>query len=560
MTFFSPQKIISSFGEAKLDYLRKLQPLGEYAGFVSEWCRKRGIECGDGGNIYVACEKDDSENLTYLDCTRSLTDEKFIVKTRQSADGLKINITFSGLRSLHYALSEIARQMKANSFLVGEAEYYPLFKQRGYIEGFYGKPWSFDERADMLKLMAEHGMNTYYYAPKDDEYHRDRWSELYPEKKLALLSEIKEIADSVFVDFYFCIAPGLSMSYSSEKHYQALLGKLMQLYSIGIRNFGLLLDDIPEKLQYEEDIERFGGETVNAHIFLANRLLYDLKKPGDSVKITVCPLQYHGMGDEYFISRLGRGLEPEIDIFWTGRNICSQELTVREASGFIRATLHRPLYWDNFPVNDAEMCNEMHLGYLEGRESELYRYCEGLISNCMEFCECSKIPLLTVASYLWNPLGYEPEKSWEYALQTVAESNAEKLKYFAEHLFASCLKSDNSKYMCDAFASARSALYTGDRQKAAAIFSDYARKVADCCEMIEKNKEKKLFKELERWSEKLFVFNEILKNCSRYFSCADSSLRDEIASGLNKFMRLPETFGDFCFRETVELILKIREE
>ena len=31
----------------------------------------------------------------------------------------------------------------------------------------------------MLNLMSFYGMNTYYYAPKDDPYHRDKWDELY---------------------------------------------------------------------------------------------------------------------------------------------------------------------------------------------------------------------------------------------------------------------------------------------------------------------------------------------------------------------------------------------
>jgi hyaluronoglucosaminidase len=191
-------------------------------------------------------------------------------------------------------------------------------------------------------------------------------------------------------------------------------------------------------LYFKEDIDAFGGETVNAHIYLANRLFDDLKALDSEITLTLCPLQYNGKGNEYFISKLGQGIEPEIDIFWTGRNICSQELTVPEAVTFINSTDHRPLYWDNFPVNDAEMVNEMHLGYIAGRDKELYRYSEGIISNCMEFCECSKIPLLTVADYLWNPVGYNPIKSWDYAIKTIVGEGWEQFKYFADNLLTSC--------------------------------------------------------------------------------------------------------------------------
>ena len=55
------------------------------------------------------------------------------------------------------------------------------------------------------------------------------------------------------------------------------------------------------------------------------------------------------------------------------------------------------------------MFQEMHIGALMGRDKELFKHCEGIISNVMEYAECSKIPLMTIADYLWNPLKYNPE-------------------------------------------------------------------------------------------------------------------------------------------------------
>ena len=52
---------------------------------------------------------------------------------------------------------------------------------RGVIEGFYGAPWSHDERLDLIRFCAQHGLNTWVHAPKDDPYHRARWREPYPE-------------------------------------------------------------------------------------------------------------------------------------------------------------------------------------------------------------------------------------------------------------------------------------------------------------------------------------------------------------------------------------------
>ena len=106
-------------------------------------------------------------------------------------------------------------------------------------------------------------MNTVYHAPKDDLYHREKWREKYPEDELSKLKELVDQAAEYYMDFYWCIAPGLSMKYSDEAEFDALIEKSKQLYSIGIRCFGLLLDDIDDDL-FEE-----GSVDVDNRILLA---------------------------------------------------------------------------------------------------------------------------------------------------------------------------------------------------------------------------------------------------------------------------------------------------
>ena len=68
---------------------------------------------------------------------------------------------------------------------------------RGVVEGFYGKPWTQEQRVDMMAFCEAHGLNAYIYAPKDDPYHREKWREPYPEsqrKKLAkLIRELNRV-------------------------------------------------------------------------------------------------------------------------------------------------------------------------------------------------------------------------------------------------------------------------------------------------------------------------------------------------------------------------------
>lgn len=526
---------------------------GNEAIFAGELLTKNGFTVIHDAETLITLREHNTRELTYIDSARRVSKEKFNISSELSGGRLNICVEFSHRRGLFYALNRIMRGLRSGKVFTGEIEDYPLFAKRGYIEGFYGKPWSAGQREEMLPFMAGYGMNTYYYAPKDDVYHREKWRELYPARELEDLGRLAQLCSDNFVEFNYCIAPGLSMRYSSEQEYQTLLCKVKQLYNIGVRGFGLLLDDIPERLHFDEDCTRFDYETVNAHIYLAGRLYDDLVGFGEKTHLTVCPLLYHGRGDEYYISKLGQGLEPCVDLFWTGKNICSQDLTVPEAIRFCEATNHRALYWDNFPVNDAEMQNEMHMGFISGRDSELYRYCAGLISNTMEYCVSSKIPLLTVANYLWNPLAYDGRESWKKALKIVLGEDADKFELFADNLFTSCLKTENSSIFNDTAARAQAELYAGDIEKAKQIFSEYLIKLRGCCEYL--SGESELLRELRPWSEKQRLALQILEGCGAIINGADE--RERVRGLLSEYLSLPRVLYDFSFECFVREVLRL---
>ena len=80
---------------------------------------------------------------------------------------------------------------------------------RGIVEGFYGRAWTFDERADIMNFCRQHNLNAYIYAPKDDPYHREKWRTPYPTEKLDELKKLVEISKQNGVKFIFAISPGL---------------------------------------------------------------------------------------------------------------------------------------------------------------------------------------------------------------------------------------------------------------------------------------------------------------------------------------------------------------
>ena len=514
------------------------------------------VACCKDDILYINIEKKNTYQLEYIDEARRLSGEKFIISSEKTENGLVLTVTVSCRKGLFRAVNRIIQMLTDKKFFIGSVTDYPLFAVRGYIEGFYGKPWSYKNRRMMLELMSFYGMNTYYYAPKDDPYHRDKWSELYPENELSALSELASLCKEKFVDFHYCIAPGLSMKYSSEEDFDKLARKAEQLYSIGIRNFGLLVDDIPEDLWFDEDKAAFDGEAVNAHIVLSDKFRNFLKEKDKNCTLTVCPLQYHGRGDEYYISKLGQGISGDIDIFWTGKNICSQEITVREAVIFENATNRAPLYWDNFPVNDAEMYNEMHIGYMTGRESDLYRYSRGIVSNTMEYALSSRIPLLTVCDYLWNPVSYDGFESWQKACEIILGEEKELFMPLLDNLLTSCLKVENSPMLNETLNLAQQQFFSDDIQGAIVTVCKYIEVLEKCCSTLG-SLDNPMVSELEPWLEKQKIALELMKMSVAIFADNSDENKEKTTELLKKYLAHPRTLCDFSLQAFVERILTL---
>ncbi len=315
------------------------------------------------------------------------------------------------------------------------------FAVRGVLEGFYGNPWTHEQRLELLGFIASRGMNTFVYAPKDDPLTRREWRAPYEGLELRRLNELVNRALAGGVDFMFCVSPGLTMRYSDEADVDALCDKLASIARLGVTSFGLLFDDIPPDLQHAEDREAFEALS-DAHVAVAN-LVYERLERGS--RLTVCPTVYSGAGTEPYLVSLGAGLEPGIDLFWTGRSVCSPTLDVRDAAVFERSARRPATYWDNYPVNDAAMGFELHVGPYRGRDPHLFRHAFGVVANGMELYEASKIPIATVADYLMAPETYDPEKSWRRAIRDVAgDRDLEDFAVFADNVRVSCLSPDDA--------------------------------------------------------------------------------------------------------------------
>ena len=501
------------------------------------------------GNYTINVKISDSRKTTYIDELFSLSDEKYFLTVNETCAVIEA----ATRRGVFRAANTLAKLIKNRELKCGEAEDYPLFKKRGYIEGFYGNTWERSKRLSVMKLMAQYGMNTFYYAPKDDIYHREKWRELYPQKELNELKELFEEAQKHELDFHWCIGPGLTYQYTSEDDFNKLIEKFKCVYSIGAKNFGLLLDDIPDEFQYEKDAEKFDS-IVDAHIYLINKAYKTLKEFDADITLTVCPTQYHGNESDYYITKFGRGIPTDVTIFWTGAEICSRVLTSREANEFFRSTNHMPLYWDNYPVNDCEMFQEMHLGPILGRDKDLYKHCEGLISNVMEYAECSKIPLLTIADYLWNPVCYDSEKSIKNAHSVILGDKAELFSYIADHLAVSCVSRHASEYMSEKLSHIGFLMSTGRQDEAAIEFKNFNAKNRECLEMLN-DKTVPMFAEMQKWVNKFSMCCDLLDAVYTTSLSPTDENKADLASLLEAYNSDAVILTGFCLREAAEKAL-----
>jgi hypothetical protein len=292
---------------------------------------------------------------------------------------------------------------------------FPSFRERGIVEGFYGTPWSHQDRIDILRFEGAHGMDVYYYAPKDDPYHRRLWSDPYPPREFKRLGELVSTAHANFVDFCFAISPGLSMVYSSAEDFAKLTAKLASVGKLGVTCFALFLDDVPPELQHPEDLAKF-RTLAGAHTALINKLYDHLKAQSSENRLVVTPTTYaQAWGRRDYIRELGAGVNRDVPMVWTGPDTFSPAITVAQAQEWGEFLKRKPLVWDNFPVNDSEPWR-LHLGPLRGREAGLAEATAGYFSNPMNQARASMMPLATVADYLWNPNAYDPERSLAQAV------------------------------------------------------------------------------------------------------------------------------------------------
>ncbi|MGH7824764.1 MAG: beta-N-acetylglucosaminidase domain-containing protein, partial [Candidatus Binatia bacterium] len=255
----------------------------------------------------------------------------------------------------------------------------------------------------------------------DDPYHRARWTEPYPRAEWQALLKLIRQARKCHIDFAYGFHPGMGLRFSNDGSIHILLEKARRFYDAGVRTFAILFDDIPSRLEHARDRRLFQNSLARAEGTWLRMIGERQPISWKQVEWWICPSYYtpdpllsrvFGSFECDFLEILGEQLPPDVACFWTGPSIVSQSINLAHVRSISRR-LRRPLMlWDNYPVNDLSMKDEMHLGPLTGRDPRLPDVVYGYFNNPLLQEALSFIPLASCFDYARDPSNYDPESSW----------------------------------------------------------------------------------------------------------------------------------------------------
>lgn len=262
----------------------------------------------------------------------------------------------------------------------------------GLIEGFYGKPWSWEAREETISFLARSGGYGFYlYAPKADLFLRRRWEEAHPEEEALAMARFAGRCRAMGVRFGVGLTPFELRELTADAR-DALERKLAFLDQVGIVDLAILFDDM------KGDIPGLADQQVEIAHWAAGRT--------GAERVIVCPSYYtddpvldrvFGRRPEGYLERLGKRLDPAIEIMWTGEEVCSRELSAGHLHRVAEQMRRKPFLWDNYPVNDGQrMSQYLHLRAFTGRRAEVAEHVRAHGVNPALQPTLTRIPMLTL--------------------------------------------------------------------------------------------------------------------------------------------------------------------
>ncbi len=259
----------------------------------------------------------------------------------------------------------------------------------GMIEGFYGNPWSHSVRLKFPEVLAELGLNAYLYCPKSDPYLRRRWKEDWP------ITDWNNLRAFSFECLNKKISFGIGISpyeiYTAYTNFEkiSLRVKIERISELNPAFICVLFDDMPGSFK---DIARIQADVAN-----------DIHSWSAPTKVLFCPTYYSfdpilesvfGKKPINYQESLGDLLHHDIGVLWTGKEVCSKEISSSHVEQVSKIFKRQITLWDNYSANDGkERSKYLYLKPLPGRDDILPRYLSGHLCNAMTQSELFLITL-----------------------------------------------------------------------------------------------------------------------------------------------------------------------
>ena len=306
--------------------------------------------------------------------------------------GKDTDAAFYGLTSLYH----IFKQVEGKTIKNFSIEDYADVASRGFIEGYYGNPWSTEDRCKLMEWGGYYKLNSYFYAPKDDPKHNSKWRELYTEDEInTKIKPLAEAGNKSKCRFVFALHPYMynAINYSSEERYQADLkvmqAKFKQVIDAGVRQIAILADDAPN----------VGGANYTRTLTDMSNWLKELQPEYPGLKLTLpfCTQEYMGWGQSYY------GNFPEnVQVIMTGGRVWG-EVTNDFTSSFTNTVGRGPYMWINWPCTDNSKKHLIMGGYTTFLHPGVDpSKIQGIVLNPMQQSEPSKVAIFGNACYSWN--------------------------------------------------------------------------------------------------------------------------------------------------------------
>ncbi|MDO4779306.1 MAG: beta-N-acetylglucosaminidase domain-containing protein, partial [Tissierellia bacterium] len=370
------------------------------------------------------------DNFGKYDAYQIISKDNIIAVLGKDSDA-----AFYGLQTLVQVLEQSSENV-VRHFTIND---FANQKIRGVIEGYYGRPWGNENRKELLEFGAKYKNNAMIFAPKDDPYHREKWREQYPPEELEGFKMLGEAGLKNKNRFVWTISPFKKAKNSEQSQpitssnvddsIRDLLAKFDQLYSVGIRQFGVLADDV-------------GNLPYTTVVKVMKAVSEWAKGKDDKVYDTVFVPQNYTLGNwgnrSLELGTYQREFPEDIHIMYTGTSVLAP-VTQSSISMYKRSvygvTMRDPLFWLNWPVNDIDRSDFRRVFMGKGSMLETgVKNLAGVVTNPLEEPHASLPAIFAVADYTWNTDAFNAQKSWEDSFKYIEPNAPEDLKEIATHM------------------------------------------------------------------------------------------------------------------------------